>query len=112
MKRKLRQKRIRKKIKGTSSCPRLCVFRSLRGVFLQIIDDEKGKTLVSANYQEIKKSKKNNTKTKTAELVGKLIAKKALKKKIKKVVFDRSGYLYHGQVKAVADGARAAGLKF
>ncbi len=107
-----RHKKIRAKIKGTIECPRLCVFRSLKHIYAQLIDDEKGKTLLSVSDQEIKKSKTKDKKVVLAYQVGKLIAEKALKKKIKKVVFDRGGFIFHGRVKAIADGAREGGLKF
>lgn len=110
-KRKKRHKRIRKKIFGTKERPRLCVFRSNKHIYCQIIDDEKAHTLVSASDLELKLQKKMK-KTEVAEEVGKLIAKKALKKKIKKVVFDRAGYKFHGRVKALAKGAREGGLIF
>ena len=124
-KRLRRHKRIRAKVFGTSSRPRLCVFRSLKHIYAQIINDEKGETLVSASDLEFKKLNRKLKKeimTKDKKLltgkvaiayqVGKLIAEKALKKKIEKVVFDRAGYKYHGRVKALADGARDGGLKF
>lgn len=101
----MRKKRIFK----TKERPRLCVFRSNKHIYAQIIDDEKGITLVSASDLELK-SKKNRIET--AFEVGKLIAKKALEKKIEKVVFDRSRYKYHGRVKSLAEGAREGGLKF
>jgi len=104
-KRYKRHKRVRAKIFGTKEVPRLCVFRSAKHIYCQLIDDEKGRTLFAASDLELKKSK-------TAYEVGKLIAKKALEKKIKKVVFDRGGYKYHGRVKALAEGAREGGLKF
>jgi len=102
---------VRAKMSGTAKVPRLCVFRSHQHIYAQLVDDDKGKTIVSADSQEFKKSKKN--KADQAKEVGKLIAKKALEKKgIEKVVFDRGGYQYHGRVKAVAEGAREGGLKF
>lgn len=109
--RKKRARRVRAKISGSSVCPRLCVFRSLRGITAQAIDDEKGVTIVSATYQEMKKPFDKNT-VEQAREIGKLIGQRLLDKKIDTVVFDRSGYAYHGKVKAVADGAREAGLKF
>lgn len=109
-KRKRRHKRVRAKIFGTAKVPRLCLFRSASHIYAQLINDEKGKTLVSASDLEIKKSK--DKKTALAGKVGKLIAKKAAEKKIDKVVFDRGGYKYHGRVKALAEGAREGGLKF
>jgi len=106
-----RHRRVRAKIFGTVKVPRLCVFHSAKHIYAQLIDDEKGHTLVSASDQELKK-KEGQTKTEKAKEVGLLIAKKALEKKIEKVVFDRGGYKYHGRVKAVAEGAREGGLKF
>ena len=112
IKRKKRHRRVRAKLKGTSKRPRLSVFRSNRHIYAQIIDDSKGKTLVSASDLELKDKIKEKRKTKIAFEVGKLIAQKALKKKIESVCFDRGGYKYHGRVKALADGARENGLKF
>jgi len=109
--RERRKLRIRKKIFGTKERPRLCVFRSNKHIYAQIIDDTEGKTLVSARDQELKLSEKK-TRIEISYEVGKLIAQKALEKGIKKVVFDRSGYKYHGRVKALAEGARAGGLEF
>jgi len=103
-----RKRRIRAKVKGTADIPRLAVFRSLKAIRAQIINDEKGITLVSASSQE---AKAKNT-IEGAMVVGELLAKKGLVKKISQVVFDRAGYKYHGKVKAVADGARKGGLKF
>lgn len=107
-KRNRRHRRVRAKISGTAKVPRLCVFRSTKHIYAQLINDEKGTTLTTASDAEIKKGKK----TDLAYEVGKLIAEEAMKKKIKKVVFDRGGYKYHGRVKAVAEGAREGGLKF
>lgn len=109
-KRKRRHIRIRAKVKGTKECPRLSIFRSNNHIYVQLIDDQEGKTLVSANDIKLKKEKLN--KTETAEKIGNLLAEKALEKKIDKAVFDRGGYKYHGRVKAIAEGARKAGLKF
>lgn len=103
-----RQKRIRVKLVGTSTKPRMSVFRSLDHLYIQLIDDSKGNTLVSAKDFEIKEGK---NKTEKAALLGKLLAQKALDKGIKEVVFDKGSYKYHGRVKAAADGAREAGLK-
>ena len=97
------------KIKGTKQRPRLSVFRSCRAIYAQIIDDQKGRTLVAAS--NFKLAVKGN-KTVQARAVGELLAKKALKKKIKKIVFDRGSYRYHGRVKALAEGARKGGLIF
>lgn len=114
-KRYRRHKRVRAKIKGTSKTPRLCVFRSNKHIYTQLVDDEKGRTLVSASDLDIKKvkSKKDLTgKALIAYYVGGILAQKALEKKFEKVVFDRGGYKYHGRIKALADGAREGGLKF
>lgn len=101
---------------GTKSRPRLSVFRSNKGIYAQIIDDEAGETLVATNDKDLKenrkKEKKSQKKTEIARFVGEQLAKKALKKKIKKVVFDRGGYKYHGRVRALAEGARKGGLEF
>jgi len=110
IKRKRRHKRVRAKISGTAKCPRLCVFRSNKHIYAQLINDEKGKTLVVAKDLEIKDLK--SKKTEIAYKVGELIAEKAIKNKIKKIVFDRGGYKYHGRVKALAEGARKGGLIF
>jgi len=109
-KRENRHKRIRAKIFGTDEKPRLSVFRSLKHIYAQLINDEAGKTLVSASDKEV--DKKIKSRKDIAKEVGKLIAKKAEGKKISKVVFDRSGYKYHGRIKFLADGAREGGLKF
>ncbi|MFA5188611.1 MAG: 50S ribosomal protein L18 [Patescibacteria group bacterium] len=105
-----RRSRIRARIIGTKQKPRLNVFRSLKHINVQIIDDLAGATLVAASDLELKNKKA--TKTEKAKAVGKLAAQKAMDKKIKKVVFDRAGYKYHGRVKAVAEGAREGGLEF
>ena len=107
-----RKRRIRAKFSGTAECPRLSVFSSNQHISGQIIDDKNGKTLVSASDAEKGAKKQKETKTETAKSIGLLIAQKAKDKKIKKVVFDRNGKLYHGRVKAFADGAREGGLKF
>lgn len=106
-----RHRRVRGKIFGTSVCPRFSVFRSNKYNYIQIVDDEKGKTLVFASDLELKKAGKLKKAEKAFE-VGKLIAKKALDKKISKVVFDRGGYQYHGRIEKLASGAREGGLKF
>ena len=105
--------RIRKIVSGTEKQPRLSVFRSNKEIYAQLVDDVTGKTLAasSSSEKEISKSKKTN-KNETAALVGKKLAEKAVTKGIKQVSFDRSGYLYHGRVKSLADGAREGGLKF
>lgn len=113
-----RKKRIRKKIIGTPERPRLCVYKSLKHIYAQIIDDTIGHTLVAASSlspeirEKIDELKKKGGKTEVARAVGELIAKKALEKGITKVVFDRGGFKYHGRIKALADAARAAGLQF
>ncbi len=101
---------IRKKISGTVTKPRLSVFRSNTGIYVQLIDDLTGKTLASASTQELKSEK--GTKTDISKKVGVAIAQKAKAAGIEDVVFDRGGYLYHGRVKALAEGAREGGLKF
>ena len=110
-KRTRRHNRVRAKVKGTNIMPRLCVFRSNKYITAQIIDDEKGKTIVFASDAG-KEVKDKSGKVAKAFIVGKLIAQKAIEKKIKKVVFDRGGFNYHGRVKALADGAREGGLQF
>jgi len=124
-----RHKKIRAKLKGTMRIPRLCVFRSAKHIYAQLIDDEKSIILATARDQEFKKSphrkeistshkKPKEEKTgRTGKIgiafeVGKLIAKKASEKKIDKIIFDRGGYKYHGRIKSLAEGARAGGLKF
>lgn len=106
--------RIRKKISGTSLRPRLCVFKSSGHIYAQIIDDAKGHTLVAASSLEsgMKDFKGHKGNKDAAKIVGSLIGKKAIEKNIKQVVFDRSGYIYHGRVKTLADAAREAGLEF
>ncbi len=106
-----RHRRVRAKIRGTGKTPRLCVFRSNKHIYAQLIDDEKGKTISAASDLKLK-AKKDKSKTVIALEVGKLIAKNALAKKVEKIVFDRGGYKYHGRVKALAEGAREGGLKF
>ncbi|MEK7121067.1 MAG: 50S ribosomal protein L18 [Patescibacteria group bacterium] len=103
-----RQARIRAKVSGTKDRPRLAVFKSNTNIYVQIIDDIKGQTLVSFSSKDIKKGKP----LEKAKGVGVEIAKKALAKKITKIVFDRGGFLYTGHIKALADGAREGGLKF
>lgn len=103
-----RTKRTRAKIAGTALRPRLAVSRSNRGLYLQLIDDEKGRTLVSASVKELKEQK--ITKTEQAALLGQHLAKKAVEAGIKEAIFDRRSYKYHGRVKAVAEGARDGGL--
>lgn len=112
--RQVRHARVRAKLSGTASTPRLSVFRSLRGTTVQLIDDTAGKTLCCASTTEIKDAKVEGKVGKVAKsfLLGKLLAERAKAKKIETVVFDRGGYKYHGRVQAVADGAREGGLKF
>jgi len=105
------RERIRFKVRGTSERPRLAVFRSLKSIYAQVIDDASGKTIVSASSLE-KDSSAKGANSAAAKAVGALIAKKAKDKGITKVVFDRGGYLYHGNIKALADAARENGLEF
>ena len=130
-----RHKRVRAKISGNKMRPRLCVFKSVKHIYAQLVDDENGKTLVAASDLELKEKKKSpkissrlpgskakdvkkeEVKKRTGKVaiafgVGKLIAEKSLQKKIEKVVFDRGGYKYHGRVKALAEGVREGGLQF
>ena len=112
--RRRRHARVRKRVFGTANKPRLNVFRSGRHVYAQAIDDEKGHTLVAASTMEqsVRDQLKGMKKVKQAELVGKVLGERALELGITQVVFDRGGYKYHGRVKALADGAREAGLEF
>ena len=112
--RKRKHVRVRKKISGTSECPRLCVYRSNAHIYAQIIDDVAQTTLASASTldKEIKGSVSVGSNIEAAKAVGKLIAERAAAKDIKVVVFDRGGYLYHGRVQALAEAAREAGLEF
>ncbi|NIK74580.1 large subunit ribosomal protein L18 [Thermonema lapsum] len=103
------KKGLRKRIRGTAERPRLCVFRSNRRIYAQIINDELGVTLAAASSYDLKTDSLN---VEVAKQVGKLIAERAVANGIKKVVFDRNGYLYHGRVKALAEGAREGGLEF
>jgi large subunit ribosomal protein L18 len=105
-----RHRRVRGKVSGTAERPRLVVFRSNRGVFAQLVDDESGRTLVSASWLSLRTFK--GTKTEQAAEVGKALAGDAVKAGITTCVFDRGGYLFHGRVKALADGAREGGLTF
>jgi len=106
------KKRIRSKMSGNSSRPRLTVFRSNNEIYAQLIDDASGKTLLSSSSTEKTAAKEKGSKVEKAKSVGAAIAKKAVEKGIKDVVFDRNGFLYHGRIKAVADGARENGLNF
>lgn len=113
-KRLARHARVRKDVYGTPVRPRLCVFRSAKNIYAQIIDDTTGATLASASTldEEVKKDAAYGGNKEAAKLVGTSVAKKALEKGIETVSFDRGGFLYHGRVKELADGAREAGLKF
>jgi len=109
-----RHARVRAKVKGTTSRPRLCVYRSLSHIYAQVIDDSRGNTLVSTSTLDpaIKGEAVGKVKRDKAKLVGSLVAKQALSKGISQIVFDRGGYKYHGRVKALAEAARQEGLKF
>ena len=109
--RQRRHRRVRGKVAGTAERPRLAVFRSNLGISAQLIDDGAGKTVAAATWQQLKKTFKGS-KTEQAAAVGKLLADRAKKAGYEAVVFDRAGYLYHGRVKALADGAREGGLRF
>ena len=111
---KIRHRRVRQKVTGTISRPRLCVFRSLNHVHAQLIDDSRDQTLVSMSTldSQVKSKADGMEKSKKAGIVGTLLAEEALSKGIKQVVFDRGGYKYHGRVKALAEAARKAGLEF
>ena len=112
--RKAKHSRIRHTLKGTADMPRLNVYRSTNEIYAQIIDDKAGRTLCSASSRDknLAEVLENKTKVEQAHEVGKAVAEKALKLGLKKVVFDRSGYIYTGRIKSLADGARAAGLEF
>ncbi len=109
-----RQTRVRQKVRGTEQRPRLCVFRSAKHMYAQIIEDTTGKTLLSVSTisKDVAGDVKYPGNVEAAKAVGEAIAKKALEQKIKQVVFDRNGFLYHGRVKALAEAAREAGLSF
>ncbi len=109
-----RHRRIRNNLNGTSEKPRFDVFRSSKHIYVQVIDDVQGVTLVSASTaeKELKEAIEGKTKTEAAKIIGQVAAERAKAKGIENVVFDRGGYIYHGRVKAVADGAREAGLNF
>jgi large subunit ribosomal protein L18 len=106
-----RHRRVRKQVQGTAERPRLAVFRSNKGISAQVIDDLAGKTLAAASWQALPKPFKGS-KTEQAAAVGRLLAENARRAGVGTVVFDRGGYLYHGRVKALAEGAREEGLKF
>jgi len=112
--RRRRHKRVRERVHGTQGRPRLCVFRSLSHIYAQVIDDDGGRTLVAASdvEQEARASTNGVKKVARAAAVGRLVGQRALDKGVKEVVFDRAGYRYHGRVKALAEAAREAGLKF
>ncbi|MGQ9598193.1 MAG: 50S ribosomal protein L18 [Anaerolineae bacterium] len=112
--RQLRHERVRKKLYGTSERPRLSVFRSLKHIYAQVIDDTQGHTLVSASTldAEVRNEIQGKTKTGQAEVVGEVLARRAQSAGIQQVVFDRGGYRYHGRVKSLAEAARKAGLEF
>ena len=107
-KRRRRHRRVRGRVHGSATRPRLCVFRSSKGIYAQVIDDDAGRTLAAASTL----GPGSGTKSERAAEVGKLVAQRAREAGIEKVVFDRGGYLYHGRVKALADGAREGGLEF
>lgn len=109
-----RQVRVRKKVRGSAEKPRLCVFRSARHIYAQIVEDTTGKTLVAASTvsKDIAEGQEYTGNVEAAKAVGTAIAQKALENNIKQVVFDRNGFLYHGRIKALADAAREAGLAF
>jgi large subunit ribosomal protein L18 len=112
--RKRRHVRVRRRVHGSPDCPRLNVFRSLTDIYAQVIDDEDGKTLVSASSidKDLRSKMKGKNKTEQARLVGEAVAERAKSKGVKTVVFDRGGYQYIGRVKALAEGAREGGLEF
>jgi large subunit ribosomal protein L18 len=109
-----RRRRIRNKVTGGSRVPRLAVYRSLKHIYAQVVDDEAQRTLVAASScsKELRRELKSGGNVEAARAVGRLVAQKALEKNIRRVVFDRSGRIYHGRVKALAEGAREAGLEF
>lgn len=112
--RKLRHLRVRKNVVGESARPRLNVFRSLKNIYAQVIDDDQGKTIAAASTldKEVKAAIQSGGNIDAAKVVGSLVAKRATEQGIKQVVFDRGGYQYHGRVKAVAEAARESGLEF
>ena len=107
----VRHRRVRNKVNGTSDRPRLCVFRSLKGIYAQVIDDSRGHTLAHASSSELAGSQ-DGTKVAASGAVGKLVAERAIAAGVTSVVFDRGGYQFHGRVKALADAAREGGLVF
>lgn len=108
----MRKERVRQQIRGTDAKPRLCVYRSLKFTYAQLISDESGRVVASASTRSFTAEKKSSKAVDSAKLLGAKMAELAKAQKIEAIVFDRNGYLYHGRVKAVADGAREAGLKF
>ncbi len=110
--RKARQRRVRKKVSGTPNKPRLNVFRSSKNIYAQVIDDTTGTTLAAASSKEVADQVSNTGNKEAARLVGKLVGERAQAKGVDTVVFDRAGYIYHGRVKELGDGARESGLKF
>jgi len=112
---RLRRKRsIRKRVVGSGQRPRLCVFRSSKHIYAQVVDDSSGYTLAAASTmeKEVKDHSGFKNQVEAANFIGELVAKRVMEKGVKKIVFDRNGFLYHGRVKAVSEGARAAGLEF
>lgn len=107
-----RKKRIRKKVRGDSQRPRLSVFRSASHIYAQVIDDEAHKTMVAASSLSDDMTSDKTSKTEIAKKVGAMVAKKCIELNVKQVVFDRNGFVYHGRIKALADGARESGLEF
>lgn len=112
--RQKRHRRVRKKVSGTAARPRLNVYRSLCNIYAQLIDDSKSVTLVSASTidSDVKSRVTTGGNVESAKVVGEVLAKRAIEKGVKKVVFDRGGYMYHGRVQSLAEGAREAGLEF
>lgn len=110
--RKTRHNRVRAKVQGTAKVPRVSIFRSNRHIFVQVIDDSSGKTLISSVVKSNKKSAPKGSKAELAEKIGEMLAQKAKEAGVGQVVFDRGGYKYHGRVKALAEGLRKGGLKF
>ena len=110
--RERRHRRVRGRVTGTSERPRLCVYRSNRGIFAQLIDDDSGRTIASADWVNLRKAGQTASKMEQAKLVGKKIAEAGQAAGVETVVFDRGGYLYHGRVKALAEAAREGGLTF
>lgn len=113
--RKIRHQRVRRKVHGTAERPRLAVYRSLQHIYVQVIDDDRHHTVVSASTLDrtvVGEEAKGSSKTDAARLVGELVARRALEQGVKQVVFDRGGFMYHGRVRALADEARKTGLVF